>query len=216
MMCDRYWRDGIVLVERGLGDPHRDGCVDCTRAHASRQELVELLPLIGASYTGNPRWQANVWRRIDGERVQAPGRWRWQLGGALALTCVVALWIGLGRRDHAAPQYDLIRGAVAMRSSSTDEGHVGDRLRVTVGDRTDVWIYRDEHIVLLCRARQASDGCKPDAHGMVVELLLSIPDKYVVIVVDAPVAPPSGKLDEDRAALETAGIHPEPHPVVVR
>jgi hypothetical protein len=225
MMCDRYWREGIVLVERGLDDAHREGCADCTRAHASRRELIEALPLIGASYTGDPHWQANVWRRIDGVRAHTPWRWRWQLDAVLTLVCVVALWIGLGRTrpvdSQPQPQYEIVgrAGAVTMRSGSgsgsADDAHVDDRLRVTVGEISEVWIYRAERLVLRCRARQVSDGCAPDAHGMIVEMVLSIPGPYQVIVTEGPVAPPRGKLDEDRAALETVGAHYEKHGVLV-
>lgn len=206
MSCERYWRDGIVLVERGLDDPHRDGCEDCTHAHASRQELIEALPLIGAGYTGDPDWQAKVWQRIDGERAPAPWRWRWQLAGALTVACVVALWIGLGRTrsGDVRPRVVIIEGGVPMRSRAA---HVDDRVRVTVGETSDVWIYRADHLVLSCRARRVSDGCTPDAHGMVAELLLSVPGMYRVIMVEAPGAlVPRGGLDEDLAALESANV----------
>jgi len=213
MTCERYWREGIVLVERGLPDPHRDGCADCTRAHASRQELIEALPLIGAGDTGDPYWQAKVWQRIDGERARAPRRWHWQLAGALTVACVVALWIGLGRvrSGDVRPRIEIIPKGTPMRS---DDAHVDDRLRVTVGETSDVWIYRAGRLVLQCPARQGSgqvsDQCAPDAHGMVVEMILSVPGPYQVIVTAAPVAwRPGGVLDEDRAALETAGVHYE-------
>jgi len=221
MSCERYWREGIVLVERGLDDPHRDGCEDCTRAHASRQELIEALPLIGAGHTGDPHWQAKVWQRIDGERARAPWRWRWQLAGALAVACVVALWIGLGRvrpgvdrPGDARPRIEIIAQGEPMRSTSA---HVDDRLRVTVAETSDVWIYRAGRLALQCPARQVSDRCVRDDHGMIVEMLLSIPGTYQVIVTAAPVArPPRGGLDEDRAALETAGASYVEHAVQVR
>jgi hypothetical protein len=239
MICDRYWRDGIVLVERGLDDPHRIGCIDCTRAHESRRELVEALPLIGAGDTGDPHWQAKVWRRIDGERAHAPWRWRWQLASGLAVACVVALWIGLGRHADVRPRlpdvaiqpsavvpksippHEIVPGSLATmrsgsRSGSADEAYVYDRLRVTAGEASDVWVYRAGRLEMQCRAGQRSDGCTPTAHGMIVELVLSMPELYQVIVVDARVALPSGSLDEDRAALETAGAHYQELPVRVR
>jgi len=210
MTCERYWRDGIVLVERGLDDPHRDGCEDCRRAHVSRQELIEALPLIGAGLTGDPDWQAKVWQRIDGEHAPAPSRWRWQLAGALAAACAVVLWIGVGRGrvppSDVRPRTEVIPGDVAMRSGSN--AVVGDRLRVTVGEVHDVWIYRGDQLVLQCRARRPSAACKPDAHGMIVEMVLSTPVTYHVFSIEAPPATlPGGKLDEDRAALESASIH---------
>lgn len=229
MSCERYWREGIVLVERGLDDPHREGCEDCMRAHASRQELIEALPLIGAGTTGDPHWQAKVWQRIDRERGRAPWRWRWQLAGALAVVCVVALWIGVGRvrpgderariqerqRVATLAQVDIISGGVPMRSG-TGDAHVDDRLKVTVAETSDVWIYRDGRLALACPARQVSDSCAPNAHGMVVEMLLSRPGTYKVIVTATPVALPRGVLDADRAVLETAGISYVEHPVQVR
>lgn len=226
MTCERYWREGIVLVERGLDDPHRDGCEDCARAHASRQELIEALPLIGAGDSGDPYWQAKVWQRIDGESARAPRRWRWQLAGALTVACVVALWIGFGRvrsddvqlQDDVRSPIKIIHEGALMRS---DDAHVDDRLRVTVGETSDVWIYRAGRLVLECPARRvsgpASDRCAPAAHGMVVEMILSVPGTYHVIVTAAPVAlRPGGVLDEDRAALETAGVSYKKDTVQVR
>lgn len=216
MSCERYWRDGIVLVERGLDDPHRDGCEDCMRAHASRQELIDALPLIGAGYTGDPDWQAKVWQRIDGKRAHAPLRWRWQLAGALTVACAVALWIGLGRTrsGDVRPRVDIIENGVPMRSRAA---HVDDHVQVAVGETSDVWIYRADHLVLSCRARKASDGCTPDANGMIVELPLSVPGMYRVFVFEVPGAlVPRGRLDEDLAALESANVSYKEYRVSVR
>jgi len=219
MTCERYWREGIVLVERGLDDPHRDGCADCTCAHASRQELVEALPLIGAGYTGDPRWQAEVWRRIDGKRTNAPWRWRWQFAGALTVACAIALWIGLGRRGDARPRFDTIPGATGMRSHAAhaaDASQVDDHRRFTVGETSEVWFYRAERLVLRCRPRELAVGCAPDAHGMIVEMVLSAPGEYEAIAIEAPVAEPRGVLDQDQAALATVGAVYKVHLVTVR
>jgi len=222
MSCERYWREGIVLVERGLDDPHRDSCEDCMRAHASRQELIEALPLIGAGSTGDPYWQAKVWQRIEGERARAPWRWRWQLSGALTVVCIVALWIGLGRgrpdevrtRDGIQSPIKIIAEGAPMRSG---DAHVDDLLRVTVGETSDVWIYRAGRLVLQCRARHVSDGCTLAPHGMIVELRLSIPVTYRVIITAAPVAlHPRGVLDKDVEALESAGVLYKEYSVPVR
>jgi len=226
MTCERYWREGIVLVEHGLPDPHRDGCDDCARAHASRQELIEALPLIGAGETGDPHWQAKVWQCIDGERARAPRRWRWQLADALMVACAVALLIGFcrGRPNEGRPQDDerspieIIHEGAPMRS---DDAHVDDRLRVTVGETSGVWIYRAGRLVLKCPARQGSvqvsDQCAPAAHGMVVEMIVSVPGTYHVIVTAAPVAGlPRGVLDEDRPALVSAGVSYKEDTVQVR
>lgn len=205
MTCERYWREGIVLVERGLDDPHRDGCEDCARAHASRQELIDALPLIGADVTGDPHWQAKVWQVIDGKPARAPGRWRWQLAGALAAASAIALWIGLDLRPRdVRPSVEIVDTGPPRRSKTA---HIGDHLRVAVGETSDVWIYRDDHLVLQCRAHEASDRCALDSHGMMIDMALSTPGEYRVIITMAPFAlAPSGKLDDDLAALESAGM----------
>jgi hypothetical protein len=204
MICEHYWRDGVVLVERGLDDPHRDGCEDCARAHASRQELIDALPLIGADVTGDPFWQAKVWQVID-EPARAPRRWRWQLAGALAAASAIALWFGLDRArpGDARPSVAIIETGPQKRSGAP---HVDDHLQVFAGEGSDVWIYRDGRIVLQCRAHQATAVCVPDPDGMTVDLVLKLPGEYRIIVTLAPFAlAPSGKLDEDLAALESAG-----------
>jgi hypothetical protein len=63
--CDRYWRAGVLLVERGEPDPHRDQCAACREAHAARDELVAVLSLVAATATGEPGWQARVWSGIE-------------------------------------------------------------------------------------------------------------------------------------------------------
>lgn len=202
MTCDRYWREGIVLVERGLDDPHRATCADCTNAHASRQELIEALPLIGAGRTGDPRWQAQVWRRIDRERGFGLARWRWQIAGVLAVACVVALWLGRAG-THAAggrPTFETFQDGVAMRSSSVV---AGVRLRVRVNATSEVWIYRGDRLVLRCSTQ--APACARDDNGMTVEKILATAGRYHAFAVEAPAAPPSGDLDQDSAALESAG-----------
>ena len=221
MSCERYWREGIVLVERGLADPHRDGCSDCVRAHASRQELIDALPLIGAGCVGDPHWQTKVWQRIDGP-AHAPWRWQWQLAGAFTMMCVVALWIGLGRSGDVRPRIEIIDGTVAMRSrdAHADDrlraAHVDDHLRVPVGQTSDVWIYRADRLVLSCHARESSAGCTPDARGTIADLILSVPGMYRVFVFDVPgTLKPHGGLDDDLAALESANVHYDEYRVTV-
>lgn len=211
-MCERYWRDGIVLVERGLDDPHRDGCEDCRRAHASRQELIDALPLIGADVTGDPYWQAKVWEHID-RPTRAPRRWHWQLAGALAAASVIALWIGLDRArprgvrpdlEAERPRVEVIETDPPRRSGAP---HVDDHLQVFAGKDSEVWIYREGRLVRQCRPRQVSSLCVPNRDGMTINMELSLPGEYLVIVTLAPfAAAPSGKLDDDLAALKSAGV----------
>lgn len=209
MTCDRYWREGILLVERGLQDPHREGCDDCARAHASRDELVEILPLIGEGYTGDPRWQANVWQRIDGNRVAGTARWRWLLDGALATACILLLWLGLaGPRPSAGTSevalIEFEEGDV-MRARAV---HVDDWISVTLGPAAEARVYRDAELMLRCGRDAMSTGCVPKANGMVLRYQVSVIGQYDVLVVNAAAPPSSGNLDKDRAALMEEGIKP--------
>jgi hypothetical protein len=125
----------------------------------------------------------------------------------LAVACAVLLWIGVGRHRvaDAGPLIEIVSGAKPKRST---DPHVGDRLKVTVGKTSEVWIYRAGDLLLRCGPGDKSEGCTPDAEGMIVETPLSIRGEYVVLVIDRPVAPPVGKLDADLAALERAKIAP--------
>lgn len=232
MSCERYWREGIVLVEHGQDDPHRDGCEDCQRAHASRQELIEALPLVGADDTGDPNWQSKVWRRLDrdSEDARAPWRWRWQLAGALAMACVIALWVRLdhSRQDPAlgdgpvaevrhraanlrnvSDRIEIVKkGDVVMRSLSA---HAEDRLRIDVGETSDVRIYRDDDFVVSYRTRRSPPTPTPGADRTFVEYVLAVPGIYRVLVIEAALSapdapPPRGRRDRDCAALEAAGV----------
>lgn len=73
MTCTRYWRDGIVLVERDQPDPHREACEDCRREHAARYELVRALPMIGGAPRCDTDWQARVWQQITRDSDRKPG-----------------------------------------------------------------------------------------------------------------------------------------------
>jgi hypothetical protein len=198
MTCERYWREGVVLVERGLPDPHRAGCTDCRQAHDSRDELVRALPEIGAGYTGDPHWQANVWRRIEREHAPRLTRWRWGLGGALAIACAILLW--LGRQDHR-PRLELIEQTVAMRSKTHT---IGEGVRVMVEEGDEIRIYRDERLELQCPTDPLGPGCTRDARGLVLEMFYELPGVYEVIVARAGIAGLSGVLDHDVATFQLA------------
>jgi len=96
MTCEHYWRDGILLVERGERDPHRETCDDCRRAHLLREQLIRGLPEVGARATGDPHWQSRVWSRIAREETARARRSYWLSGGvaaACALVVVCVTWM---------------------------------------------------------------------------------------------------------------------------
>jgi len=208
--CERYWSEGVVLVEQGQADPHRDTCGDCQRAHASRVELVGVLPLVHAMRTGNPRWKERVWRQIDG---RATVQRAWWIGGGLVVAAAAAsLVLWLATREHAGPgpvvaarpEIEIVSGQVAMRSKSA---RVGDRVRVNVTHGEEVRFYRAEQLLARCAA--AAVEC---------ELELASAGEYQVVIVTPPAPAPevAGTLDGDLAAVVSAGGRYRITPLSVR
>lgn len=225
MTCERYWQDGILKVEQGEYDPHRDTCDECRRAHRERDRLVRALPRVGASTPGDPDWQTRVWSRIAREDTSRVRRSYW-LGGGLAAACAIAvllLYLGNHGPDRAEvargrgqaalasaalapgsprPRIEIISGQVAMRSASA---RVGDRVRISAVPGGEVRIYRADLLVLRCPAWQRSPGCAPDLLGLVADAELATAGDYQVVLIPSVTAAPVGMLDGDLAAVIRAG-----------
>jgi hypothetical protein len=207
MSCEHYWRDGVLLAERGEPDPHRDTCIECRRAHATRNQLVAALPEVSAETTGDPDWQMRVWCRIAREEAGRARRSSWVAGGLLAAAAVFAVaWFGLGHRgDDAAlaarPRIEIVPGELAMRSASA---RVGDRARISVNRGQEVRVYRAQHLVLRCPAKPAGAGCLADDRGLVAEAELATAGEYQLVVISTATAEPVGSLDRDLAAVVSA------------
>ena len=214
MTCERYWRDGILEVERGEHDSHRDGCADCRRAHQARDRIVRALPRVGAGATGAPDWQTQVWSRIaraETSRVRRSHR----VGGGLAAACAVAVvCVFLTRRpagDQLAqlaaepqprPRIEIVSGRLAMRSTSA---RVGDRVRIAVLPGGAVRLYRAGQLVLRCPAWRRAPGCAPDLLGLVADAELATAGDYQIALITSITAEPRGSLDRDLAAVVAAG-----------
>ena len=219
MRCDHYWRDGVLLVEQGHPDPHRDTCLDCRREHEARRELVRAFLLVGTDEPGDPDWQRHVWRKISREApAGAPGHgWAWA-GGAVAAACVLAVislphWRG-DTPDDRRPRVETIPSPVARRSTSAS---VGDRVRVSVRASQEVRIYRAERLVRRCAADVApAAGCARDEGGLVAELELALPGEYQILIVLEGTAKLEGTFDRDAAALASAGSTYQVQPLPVR
>lgn len=218
MTCDHYWREGILLDERGERDPHRETCDDCRRAHRERDLLVRALPEVGATSAGDPDWQSQVWRRIARQETSRARRSYW-LGGALAAAGVLAaIGLYLTRQDPSAPRLvesaerpagsgerpriEIVSSQAVMRSTSA---RVGDRVRISVRPGCEVRIYRAERLVLRCPAWQTSPGCTPDAAGLVADAALTTAGDYQLVTITSATVDPAGALDRDLAAVVDAG-----------
>jgi hypothetical protein len=227
MTCERYWRDGILLDERGERDPHRDTCDDCRRAHRERELLVRTLPEVGAASAGDPDWQSQVWRRIARREASRARRSYW-LGGALAVAgLLAAIGLYLARQPQfqppapvsvagepvrvagARPRIEIVSSPTAMRSAhstgTVSSARVGDRVRIWVGPGSEVRIYRADRLVLRCPAWQTSPGCTPDAVGLVADAVLTAAGDYQLVTITSVNVDPAGVLDRDLAAVVDGG-----------
>lgn len=211
MRCERYWREGVLLVEQGRPDPHRDECLDCRREHEARGELVRAFRSVGAR-DGEPRWQARVWQQIAEEaRPWWASPWLgW--GTALAAAAVLALVVttqGLFHRDQgklgddgARPRFEIVSTPVAMRSTSAG---IGDRVKIWVHAWQEARIYRAERLLLRCTAAAAQPGCTSAESGVLAEHAFTLPGDYQLVIVPTGIAEPAGSLDRDLAAITAGG-----------
>lgn len=72
MTCERYWREGVVLYERGVSDLHRESCTTCQDAHAVLMAMADALPLVGEDIVTDPLWKSKVLEAIDAEAAAQP------------------------------------------------------------------------------------------------------------------------------------------------
>jgi len=221
MSCKHYWRDGIVLVEHGEPDPHREGCVDCRRAHTARHELVRAIAMADPAPRGDSDWQARVWQEIAGERVMQkppqPSRWWWSLAPALALCAALVLWLrphelarpGSTVRSSSAdcmPCIEIISGPVVKRSTSA---RVGDRVRISARRGDDIRVYRADQLVMRCTAKAPSADCVTADQSIVAETAFTTAGEYQLVVIKGMVIEPVGSLSADLAPVIEAGGDPQ-------
>jgi hypothetical protein len=207
MSCDRYWREGVLLVEQGLPDPHRETCDDCKRAHAARDELVRALPHVGPASAGRPDWQAHVWARIARDQPQPTSRRAWFLGGAAVATIAILVVVfGWGRwRDEPRRSYVTMVGVEKGAGTRGDTAAVGDRIRVELHPADELRVYRRSELVFRCGDTLSTPGCTHDARGSVGRYTLASDGDYTVVILTKPIIEPAGSLDRDLAAIVTAG-----------
>jgi hypothetical protein len=219
MTCERYWREGVVLHERGEIDPHLESCVDCQHAHAACAQMIEALPHVGDDVVGDPFWQAKVLERVDAREGRSWSRWTWWLTGAFAGACaIVCVWLVIGRdpgrRNVDKPGFEIAAGDVAERGAldrgTTDRGElprtarIHDKLTIAVPQSQEIRVYRaNRQIVLRCPT--PNPHCRSDEHGNFAELPLDEAGDYQIIFITQPTAEPVGNLDGDLAAVVSAG-----------
>lgn len=242
MRCEHYWRDGILLVERGQADPHRDSCLDCRREHESRGALVRALQLVGAD-GGDPQWQARVWRRIEAARAAAaPPRYFPAWVGAAAVACALLLFVSVTGAVHregaddATPDQALVdirpaAGARAYRGELPSNGpaaaaaqplnaYVGDDARIWTTPDQEVRLYRGATLIARCvPGEPAPPRCLASALGVVLVYPLDVLGRYSVLTALAGVlgpADPATSIDRDLSTLWSSSVSFQRWAITVR
>lgn len=203
--CDRYWREGVLLVEQGVADVHRETCEACQEAHASREVIVRALPLTGGE--GRADWQQRVWQAIarDEAERRAPSRRPWVIGG-LALAAAVIAIVVLVPREQAPERYvtavTIEKGPVVKRGGA----QVGDRVRTLLDPADEVRIYRRNELVFRCGPSTVGAACTRDERGRVAVYELPTAGDYTIVIITKSAVEPRGGLDADLAALVDANV----------
>jgi RNA polymerase sigma-70 factor, ECF subfamily len=123
-------------------------------------------------------------------------------GPVLALAAAAALVWWLRRDREPAPPRFAMEIVAHGRPVLRGDAQLGERLRVTARAGAAIWIYRNDHeLVLVCPR-----DCRRDGEQLVGELVLDAIGRYQVVWLSTEQLPlPSGDLERDVAAARAAG-----------
>jgi hypothetical protein len=211
--CDRFEREGLLLVERGepLGE-HFQACPDCRAALAAYERLRFDLAAAGARYEAPAHWQARVRAALASRRQRR--RWRWStllipagVAGAVAAATLLVVIHEPRSESIAALEVEIVAGGEVTRRGAA--AHPGDRLhlraRTAGGEHAELRVYRhDAELVLRC---STEPPCVRDGDLLQATLRLESLGTYqtLLLVSERPLPPPLAGLDRDVGAALEAG-----------
>jgi hypothetical protein len=177
------------------------------------ERLEAELARVGAEHEPPLGWQARV---LAATAARPRRRWWWLAAPMFAVAAIVVVFlVHRPRPDELALQVEIENGGPAVRGTSA---HVGDRVhaRVTGGSHRAVWIYRDDHELVVACPGAAS--CTISDAASIADFAIKAPGNYVIVALtsDAAIPMPGGSLDEDVAAALHAGAKRELRSLTVR
>ena len=221
--CRHFDREGLARAERGLPDPHVDGCADCQAARADYERVRGALAETGAALTPRAGWEARVFATIDRAPPQASRRGWWLAGGVVAMAAAAAVWWRLGRVPPPTPGSQLAeletrRGTEVVRGRGPA---VGEGLSIKYrGDRAAIWLYRDDARLVACsrmeldtpNSRDAT--CMLTAGAVLIEIDHLTAATYHVVTVQTELRAPK-TLDAALALLIRADVRYQDRELIV-
>lgn len=216
MSCERFEREGLLLLEQGAALPeHFATCADCIAARRACEGLRAELATAMAGEEPPLGWQARVKAEIAARRRSrgAWRRWLWLAGPALAAAALLVLWVRTEREpgEKLALVVEVQEGTIVRRGK---DAHPGDRLRLrgmTGGARfAELRVYRnDQGPFVSC---STEPPCRRVGETIELEFTFPAVGSYqpVILASENPIpAPSTGKLDPDAAEALTAGARVE-------
>jgi hypothetical protein len=208
-VCDRFAREGLLCLERGLPlAAHFDDCPECRAAREQHERLRAGITGLSGTHTGRADWQARVWAGRDRRRARRARRWLWLMAPAVAAAAAVLFFMGRSGPDGPILSYTIQRGDQGATSLRSDHVQPGDTLvvRAVAGDaRAELRLYRADRALVLRCSEEPPCARRGDL------LLASVPmderGRYQIVFLraDRPPPEPTGELDRDIAAARRAG-----------
>jgi hypothetical protein len=208
--CDRFEREGLLQLERGLPlDDHHATCADCGAARALYERLRSRLGPSAAPLEPPAGWREAVWAAVSKEKAgptkEVPRR-RWLMPAALtaAAAVVVAIW-PRGGVDAPGLEVMVLSGTVSRRSLQAQPGDTLT-LRARPGGRPQAELrvyFNDKRLVLRC---STAAPCERTRDALLARLVVGERGAYQTLLLTSskPLPEPGGDLDADSgAALET-------------
>lgn len=205
--CQRFERELLEELSAkgelsGQAAQHLATCPQCQELHRRYQRVLSALRAQGS---GAARRSDHVARVLAAARPSPARRWA-VAGAALALAAALALWWRLRPSgEPVAPEFAV---EVIAQAGPTlrGEAQLGDRLRVRIRAGAAVWIYRNDHELLLVCPRD----CQRRGDEVQGELPIDQVGRYQVVWLSpAPALEASGSLEQDVAAARRAGARHE-------
>ena len=220
--CRRFENEGLVrLEEGGTLDLHFQSCPDCVKARAAYSALQQRLTALGSDHAPEG-WQQAVWSEIARRGARRPGS---RTFGMLAAAAAVLIATVIAVRMVQPPDDGRLLVAEIERSGQIFRGGAdaqpGDflilRARVGTTRHAELRVYQDDRrLVAACSTDAPCVWRDGEIRGR-VRLASTGAYQPVLVLSDAPLPAPAGRLDEDAGAAHRAGGRVElGEPVIVR